>query len=271
MEFGSELQKLRKRNGLSQEELGEKLGVSRQTISKWENDTAYPDMLNLITISEFFGVRIDDMIAGKKEEPEITDEPETRSEEEADVPEEAHGNAHPQFHCEYRSRITVRGLPLIHVNYGFGDYRARGVVAIGNISTGVLSVGILAKGIISVGILSLGVLGIGVLSLALCAVGCVAAGIISIAGIALGVMTLGGLALGVVSIGGCAVASHISVGGVAIAPISVGFIVNGEDTVILQSLQEVSAVTAEKMTALIDGRFPGMPFFLRDWASMLFM
>ncbi|MBQ3841231.1 MAG: helix-turn-helix domain-containing protein [Ruminiclostridium sp.] len=271
MEFGSELQRLRKQNGLSQEELGEKLGVSRQTISKWENDTAYPDMLNLITISDYFGVKIDDMIAGKKEEPELPDTTEVRQEEEAAVPEEAHGNAHSQFHCEYKSRITVRGLPLIHVNYGFGDYRARGVVAIGNISTGVLSIGILAKGIISIGILSLGLFAIGVLSLAFCAVGCVAAGIISIAGIALGVMTLGGLALGVVSVGGCAVASHISVGGVAIAPISVGFIVNGDDTIVLQSLQEVSTVTAEKITGLIDGRFPDLPFFLRDWASMLFM
>lgn len=275
MEFNSELQRLRKQKGLSQEELGEKLGVSRQTISKWENGTAYPDMLNLITISDYFGVKIDDMISGKPEEPEkpVTEpeKPEPSHEEEASVPEEAHGNAHSQFHCEYRSRITVRGLPLIHVNYGFGDYRARGVVAIGNFSTGVLSIGILAKGIISIGILSLGVLGIGVLALAAFAVGCVAAGIISVAGIAVGVMTLGGLALGVVSVGGCAVATHISVGGVAIAPISVGFIVNGEDTVVLQSLQEVSTVTAEKITGLIDGRFPDLPFFLRGWATMLFM
>ena len=40
MEFGSELKKLRAQKGLSQEELAEKLVVSRQTISKWENGTA---------------------------------------------------------------------------------------------------------------------------------------------------------------------------------------------------------------------------------------
>ena len=58
MEFNTELQRLRKERGMSQEELGEQLGVSRQTISKWENGSAYPDMLNLITISGFFGVTI---------------------------------------------------------------------------------------------------------------------------------------------------------------------------------------------------------------------
>ncbi|MBP3856420.1 MAG: helix-turn-helix transcriptional regulator [Ruminiclostridium sp.] len=265
MEFNTELQRLRKERGMSQEELGEQLGVSRQTISKWENGSAYPDMLNLITISGFFGVTIDEMVSGEKRIRPAAEEP-------VPVPEAAAAEpVTPGFHCEYKSRFTVHGLPLIHINYGFGDYRAKGVVAIGNISSGVLSIGILAKGIISVGIVSLGLLAIGILSLAAFAVGCVAAGIISIAGIALGVMTLGGLALGMVSIGGCAAATHVSVGGVAIAPVSVGFIVNGEDTVVLQSLQEISQVTAVKINALIDGRFPGLPFFLRDWATLLFM
>ena len=264
MEFGSELQRLRKQRGMSQEELGEALGVSRQTISKWENGSAYPDMLNLMTISDFFGVKIDDMISGTKSVSEAPRDEEPESIQQTET-------AQSGFHCEYKSRICVRGIPLIHINYGFGDYRAKGVVAIGNISSGVLSIGIIAKGMISVGIISLGLLAIGILSLAAFAVGCVAAGIISIAGIALGVMTLGGLALGIVSVGGCAVSTHVSVGGVAIAPISVGFIVNGDDTVVLQSLQEVSLVTANKINELIDGRFPGMPFFLRDWATLLFM
>lgn len=263
MDFGNELRTLRKQRGISQDELGESLNVSRQTISKWENGTAYPDMLNLMGISEFFGVKIDDLISGSGEseadgESESSDLHEKREEK-------------PAFHCEYKSRLTVRGLPLIHINYGFGDYRAKGIVAIGNISSGVLSIGILAKGIISVGIVSLGLLAIGILALAAFAVGCVAAGIISVAGIAIGVMTLGGLALGIVSIGGCAVSTHVSVGGVAIAPISIGFIVNGEDTVVLQNLQEVSLVTANRINELIDLRFPDMPFFLRDWATLLFM
>ncbi|MBQ9484275.1 MAG: helix-turn-helix transcriptional regulator [Ruminiclostridium sp.] len=259
MDFGSELQRLRKQKGLSQEELGEKLGVSRQTISKWENGAAYPDMLNLISIKDFFGVKIDDIVSGERSEPADDDTQDVKAEKPS------------QFHCEYRSRLSVHGLPLLHINYGFGDYRAKGIVAIGNISTGVVSIGLVAKGIISVGVISLGLLAIGVLSLAAFAVGCVAAGVISIAGIAVGVMTLGGLALGIVSIGGCAVATHVAVGGVAIGPIAVGFIVNGEDTVVLQSLQELSFVTAGKINELINSRFPELPFFLRDWATLLFM
>lgn len=272
MEFNSELQRLRKLRGMSQEELGEQLGVSRQTISKWENGSAYPDMLNLMTISDFFGVTIDSMISGETQSPVQAEDPPAELTEQGSEDAQQHQVfSGSQFHCEYKSRLTVRGIPLVHINYGFGDYRARGVVAIGNISSGFLSIGILAKGIISVGIVSLGLLAIGILSLAAFAVGCVAAGIISIAGIALGVMTLGGLALGMVSIGGCAVATHVSVGGVAIAPISVGFIVNGEDTVVLQSLQEVSMVTAGRINELISSRFPGLPVFLRDWATLLFM
>lgn len=265
MEFNNELQRLRRERGMSQEELGEKLGVSRQTISKWENGSAYPDMLNLMTISEFFGVTTDELINGKHQE-QSAPEAKEQTPEEPKVPETPSG-----FHCEYRSRATVRGVPLVHINYGFGDYRARGIIAVGNASTGVLAIGILARGLISVGIISLGLLGIGVLSLAGFAVACVGAGIISVAGIAIGVMTLGGLALGIVSIGGCAVGTHVAVGGVAIAPVSVGFIVNGEYTVVLRDLQDISQVTAARINELITVKFPSLPFFLREWATLLFM
>ncbi len=275
MEFNTELQRLRKERGLSQEELGEKLGVSRQTISKWENGSAYPDMLNLMTISEFFGVTADELINGKKEDavrtlaedeqfvPEVVQEPEVTVITEPEKPS--------PFHFEYRSRAEIRGLPLVHINYGLGDYRARGVISVGNASTGILAVGILARGLISVGIISLGLLGIGVLSLAVLAVACVGLGLISVAGIAIGVMTLGGLALGVVSIGGCAVATHAAVGGVAIAPVSVGFIVNGDSTIVLRDLTDISQVTAEQIKDMIAVKFPNMPFILRDWATLLFM
>lgn len=43
MKFGDKLIRLRKKNGLSQEELAEKLGVSRQSVSKWESNNTYPE------------------------------------------------------------------------------------------------------------------------------------------------------------------------------------------------------------------------------------
>ena len=261
MIFHKELQRLRKTAGISQEELGEKLGVSRQTISKWEGAQAYPDMLNLIAISRHFGVSVDELISGEQAE--------VKAAEHVIAPEEkSEGRS---FHCEYKSRLSIKGVPLVHINYGFGDYRAKGIVAIGNISTGILSIGLIAKGFLSIGVLSVGLLAVGVISLGLFALACIAAGIISVAGIAIGVMTLGGVALGVVSIGGCALATHISVGGVAMAPVSVGFIVNGDSVMVLKEIGEISQVTADSVKELINTQYPGMPSLLKEWATLIFM
>ncbi len=55
----------RKKAGLSQEELAEKIGVSRQAVSKWERGEASPDTDNLIALSEVYGVSLDELIKGK--------------------------------------------------------------------------------------------------------------------------------------------------------------------------------------------------------------
>lgn len=60
--FGDNLYSLRKSRGLSQDEFAENLGVSRQAVSKWERNEAYPDTENLIAIAKFFSVKIDDLI-----------------------------------------------------------------------------------------------------------------------------------------------------------------------------------------------------------------
>lgn len=59
MKFSDKLLQLRKKAGLSQEELAEKIGVSRQAISRWEMGTAMPDAPNLMHISDLFGISID--------------------------------------------------------------------------------------------------------------------------------------------------------------------------------------------------------------------
>ncbi len=261
MNFNKTLQELRKAKGLSQEELGEKLSVSRQTISKWENGTAYPDMLNLMTISRFFDLSVDELINGKKEE-ETTEEIPT---EENDTTSD-----NSSFHCEYESRIKIKGLPLIHINCGFGRYKAKGIVAIGNSATGVFSIGLIARGIISVGVLSLGLLAFGVLALALVSVCCIGAGIITVAGIGVGVMTLAGIGFGVVSVAGCGFSTHISVGGVAYAPVAVGFVVKGDETMLLDNLSDISSTSAESVLMLINSKFPNLPEFLKGFATMIF-
>lgn len=59
MTFGEKLQKLRKDNGLSQEQLADKIEVSRQALSKWELGVATPDTENVLHISRIFGVSTD--------------------------------------------------------------------------------------------------------------------------------------------------------------------------------------------------------------------
>lgn len=74
MEFNNKLYELRKQKGLSQEELAGRLNVSRQTISKWEVGESTPDMDNLVSISELFGVSLDELVLDKapsKEQPEV--------------------------------------------------------------------------------------------------------------------------------------------------------------------------------------------------------
>ena len=65
MTFGQNLQTLRRQNGLSQQQLAEQLGVSRQAVSKWELDAAKPDIDNVIQISRLFGVSIDELLTGE--------------------------------------------------------------------------------------------------------------------------------------------------------------------------------------------------------------
>jgi transcriptional regulator with XRE-family HTH domain len=63
MTLGEKLKKLRTDNGLTQEELAEKLYVTRTAISKWESDRGYPSIDALKAISKFFSVSIDDLLS----------------------------------------------------------------------------------------------------------------------------------------------------------------------------------------------------------------
>ena len=66
MEFHEKLQELRKKRGLTQEELAEALYVSRTAISKWESGRGYPSIDSLKEISSFFSISIDELLSGDK-------------------------------------------------------------------------------------------------------------------------------------------------------------------------------------------------------------
>jgi|LSQX01.3.fsa_nt_gb transcriptional regulator with XRE-family HTH domain len=68
MKFQDKLQILRKQKGISQEKLAEKIGVSRQAVAKWEVGQSYPDMDNLILLSELFRTSIDRLVKDYEDE-----------------------------------------------------------------------------------------------------------------------------------------------------------------------------------------------------------
>lgn len=64
MEFNEKLQELRKRKGLTQEELARELFVSRTAVSKWESGRGYPNIDSLKAVAGFFGVTVDELLSG---------------------------------------------------------------------------------------------------------------------------------------------------------------------------------------------------------------
>ena len=66
--LSEKLYQLRKKSGLSQEQLAEQLNVSRQSISKWESGSAFPESEKLIIISNYFGVSVDYLLKDEVED-----------------------------------------------------------------------------------------------------------------------------------------------------------------------------------------------------------
>lgn len=73
MTFAEKLKAIRKQAGMSQEKLAEKIGVSRQAVTKWETDMGIPDMENIMAISALFHISIDELLSNEKEMKKQTD------------------------------------------------------------------------------------------------------------------------------------------------------------------------------------------------------
>lgn len=75
IEIANRLLELRKKHGLSQEQLADKLGISRQSVSKWERAEASPDTDNLLLLADLYGVSLDELLRGfdaNKQDPQNT-------------------------------------------------------------------------------------------------------------------------------------------------------------------------------------------------------
>ena len=70
MELGIRIKELRNVQGINQDELANKLFVSRQTVSNWENGKSYPDIQSVLLLSEIFDVSVDNLLKGDIEKME---------------------------------------------------------------------------------------------------------------------------------------------------------------------------------------------------------
>ena len=66
MEIGKKLKNARVQSGMTQENVAEKINVSRQTISNWENEKSYPDIISVIELSNLYSISLDDLLKGEK-------------------------------------------------------------------------------------------------------------------------------------------------------------------------------------------------------------
>lgn len=67
MEIGKKLKAARANAGLTQEQVSEEIQVSRQTISNWENEKSFPDIVNVIKLSELYHISLDKLLKGDNE------------------------------------------------------------------------------------------------------------------------------------------------------------------------------------------------------------
>lgn len=235
MKLPEKLIQLRREKGYSQEQLADLLGVSRQSVSKWEAGQSTPELAKLLTLADLFGVTLDALIREEQPvHPPAAPEP----------PAPAAGPCtFPCFYFryEYKSKRTLFGLPLVHINLGRGIHVARGIIAVGDIAIGLLSAGVLSLGIISVGALALGLLALGAFAFGALAVGAVAVGIVA----------AGALAVGVYALGACAIASQIAMGAAASGDTAVGVSAAGTHTLLL-----TENTTAEEVRTFLNLHHP---------------
>lgn len=245
---------------MSQEAFGEKLGVSRQAVSKWETGQTVPDIEKVILISELCGVSTDYILKGEESPKADGFDNTAPSDSTRNSPDRGFSGIRQSLHYEHKSKRTLFGLPLVHVNIGLGAYRAKGIISIGMISTGLLSLGLLSIGILSLGMLSLGLIALGSFAFGGLSIGAISVGLMAIGGVAVGVLSMGGLSIGMYSWGGCAIGAKIAFGGYARGYIALGDSAVGEYTWDIGN--GYTQAIKDEVMSVINSKLPDTPQFI---------
>lgn len=257
MTLGEKIAKQRKELNYTQEQLADILGVSRQSISKWESDVAYPETDKLIKMGKLFDCSMDYLL-----NEEITEK------QSVNAKKPFWSKFKKLFH-ERKSKKTVFGMPLFHIGrnaHGFFaiGIKARGVFSIGLKSRGIFSLGLLSLGVVSIGALSLALISVGIFSLGLLAVGSVALGLFSAGAISVGIVSFGALSIGCFSSGALAIGKYVAVGEHAH-----GLIAIGESVAKGKAYSHVGTLSSADMTFVVNWIDSNVPSWLA-WAREIF-
>ncbi len=206
MTCGEKIAAERKKRNMTQDDLAEVLGVTRQAVSRWESNAAYPETEKLVRLAELFDLDLNYLLKDGAEPK----------------PESCGGFAPERFHYQYTSKAHIGKLPLVCVNIGFGFYKARGVIAVGNAAAGVVSIGLCSAGVFSAGLLSFGLLALGCIAAGGVALAAVALGMLAVGAVACGLVSFGALSVGAFSAGALSVGGYFAMGDVAWAKIALG-------------------------------------------------
>lgn len=259
MTLGEKLSKLRKEYYYTQEQLADILGVSRQSISKWESDIAYPETDKLVKMGKLFDCSIDYLLK------------EDISEKQGLQPTEKESlwdKLKLQIH-ERKSEKMIFGMPLYHIGrnaHGFFaiGLKTRGIFSFGLMSRGVFSFGLLSLGVVSIGLLSLGLISAGVFSAGLLAVGSIAIGLFAAGAISIGLISFGALSVGCFSTGALAIGKYAAVGDHAYAMIAIGQTV--ADGSVFSHIGDLTTADIPKVVEWLDGNVPSW----LGWAKEIF-
>lgn len=220
--FSEKLLELRRREGLSQEQLADRLGVTRQSVSKWEGGAAAPELGKLVALSELFSVSVDYLVKDYLEEPE---RPVPASAARLEERVEELSQYFRGWRYTWESKTRVFGLPLVSIRFHSAPHgmrardTARGIIAIGNIAVGVVALGAASVGVLSIGALSAGAFALGALAFGLISLGAAAFGLLAFGAVAIGLWYAGGVT---------ALAKEIAVGVAAVGKTAVGYDAAGE-------------------------------------------
>lgn len=203
MTTGDKIAQMRKESNLTQEQLADLLGVSRQSVSKYESNLAYPETEKIIKLSEIFHCSMDYLLRDEIEKKEEVKQ--VHAYEDGNIPADILLKSILNY--DKKSKRIIAGQPLWHIGKN-----AKGIIAIGLRAQGVVSIGFLSFGVISCGFLSIGLLSYGLLALGLVAAGCFSLGGLALGSIACGIVAMGAVAIGEFVAGALAIGHYIAIG-----------------------------------------------------------